>query len=324
MQPSKVPNVEVKNKATELAITIKINQKTRLLSSKSLTHYFVMTVDVDGWSSLLSFYAVDHDSSQADAQVNVKAGIFRLLDLFEKHNILATFFVTGEMARKHSKVVRAIRQKGHEVACHGLIHGKNECLLSRIDQKRRIEEATSIIKEKIGVRPVGFRAPCLRANTDTMAVLLENDYLYDSSLIPTFIPGYYGHLNSSLRPYRLSLNFSDKGRTDELLEIPVSVNPIIPFPLSAAWMRNLGFSWVKFGVKMNFFFGNPVVFYVHPRDVLSLPKVKGVPWHVYRNVGFSAVKMLDGIIKYVKSLEAVFVRAVDLAVMMHVKVGDDL
>lgn len=68
---------------------------------------------------------------------------------------------------------------------------------------------------------------------------------------------------------------------------------------------------------MNFVFGNPVVFYVHPRDVVSLPKVEGIPWHLYRNVGDPTIRMLDAIIRYAKELGARFVRAMDLAQEVH-------
>ena len=289
---------------------------------KTSRNLFIMTVDVDGWSSLLSFYSVNHDPLKADAQVSIKTGVSKLLSLFEKHNMVATFFLTGDMASKHPDAVRSISQKGHEVACHGLLHQKNEGLLEMSEQRRMIGEATRIIEERSGIRPVGFRAPCLRYNEDTFTVLKENGYIYDSSVIPTFIPGYYGRLNLNFRPYWISLGSSGGDRHRKILEIPVSVNPIFPLPLGAAWMRNFGFSWVRFGIKTNFLFGNPVVFYIHPRDVLSLPRVEGIPRHVYRNVGSRSVKMLDDMLGYVRSLDAVFVKAVDLAFLMS-KMGEE-
>ena len=274
---------------------------------------FVMTVDVDGWSSLLEFYAIDHDPFEADFQVSVEDGILRLLQLFEKHEIKATFFVTGKMAQEHVRVIKTICSDDHEVACHGFAHEKNECLLDEANQRQRILEATRIIEEKIGLRPRGFRAPCLRANETTLEILDECGYSYDSSLLPTFVPGYYGHLIAPLKPYHPSSGFMEREGSRKLLEIPVSVNPLFPLPLSAAWMRNLGSLWVKFGVKMNFLLDNPVVFYVHPRDVVSLPKVEGIPWHLYRNVGAPTIRMLGDIIRYTKELGAGFIRTIDLA-----------
>lgn len=296
-----------------LASIAKFHKQQPQTRAESFDRYFIMTVDVDGWSSLLHFYSVNHNPSEADSQVNVEKGILILLRLFEEHGIKATFFVTGEMAQKHAWAVKKTFQNGHEIACHGLAHQKNECLLSRTTQEQKIGEATRIIEERIQVRPEGFRAPCLRVNENTLAVLEENGYVYDSSVIPTFIPGYYGSPGSTFKPYHPSSQSLKKKGSSKLLELPVSVNPVLPLPLNAAWMRNFGTLWVKLGVKTNFFLNNPVVFYVHPRDVLPLPKVEGVPWHLYRNVGDSAVRMLDEIIEYAKKLGARFLKAIDLA-----------
>lgn len=283
------------------------------LIPKPSEKYFVLTVDVDGWSSLLRFYSVDHDPLEADSQVNIEDGILRLLQLFEKHGVKATFFVTGEMAEKHSGVINKICREGHEVACHGLTHEKNECLLSETIQRQKIGEATRKIEERTGRSPIGFRAPCLRANGTTIKILDELGYTYDSSVIPTAVPGYYGSPMAPLKPYHPSGSSIENRGSYKVLEIPVSVNPIFRVPLSGAWMRNLGSLSVEFGIKMNFILGNPVVFYVHPRDVISLPKVEGVPWHLYRNVGDSTMRMLDNLIRYVAELGARFLRASDLA-----------
>ena len=199
------------------------------------------------------------------------------------------------------------------MACHGLTHEKDEFLKTRQEQEQNIKKATQIIQNTMGHRPVGFRAPCLRANETTLKVLEEFGYVYDSSVVPTFVPSYYGYLFAPKKPYYPSASFMSKEGSHKLLEIPVSVNPLLPLPLSAAWMRNLGLSWVKFGIKMNFILGYPAMFYVHPRDVLSLHRVKGVPWHLYRNVGLSSARMLDKVIGYAKKLEAKFMRAVDFA-----------
>jgi len=287
--------------------------KGKLTKQEAIDSCFLMTVDVDGWSSLLSFYSVNHSPLEVDSQVNVKKGIDKLLKLFKSNNIKATFFVTGEIAKLHPSSIRKIHEDGHEVACHGLTHDKNEFLLDESDQRRRIEEATEIIEKIVGARPLGFRAPCLRANSTTLKILEEYGYIYDSSVIPTFIPGYYGVLSAPTRPYHPSPLRMDREGTLKILEIPVSVNPVIPLPLSAAWMRNLGSSWVKFGIKMNLALGNSVMFYVHPRDVLSLPKMNGIPWHLYRNVGNRALEMLNAIINYAKKIGMKFKRTIDFA-----------
>ena len=287
------------------------------LADKFASHKFIMTVDVDGWPSLLHFYGVAYEYSKAEPLEKVEEGLQRLIDLFEKHQIFATFFTTGDMARMHPEMIRKISKKGHEIACHGFLHLKDEYIVSRIEQEKRLKEATDIIEKVVGKRPIGFRAPCLRANEDTFELLSENGYLYDSSMIPTLIPGYYGYLSSDSKPHWL-LNIRNDGFSrKDVLEIPVSVNPLFRVPMSAAWLRNLGATWVKLGVLMNLSFDNPITLYVHPRDVLSLPIIKGVPWHLYHNVGLNTLKMLDEVLSYARNHGASFVRAADLAKVYH-------
>jgi len=262
------------------------------------SNVFIMSVDVDSWSSLLRFYSINHDSSMADFQVGF--GITKLLELFRKHDIKATFFVPGEVAVKNEQIVRVVSQEGHEVGCHGSAHEKNECLLTMSQQMAKIKEATEIIQKQTGRRPKGFRAPCLRANGETVRVLERLGYVYDSSVLPSIVPGYYGYPTFLSKPYHPSFtSLAEKGES-KILEFPVSVNPILRVPFSAAWMRNLGLRWVKLGIRMNFDRANPVVFYVHPRDVTPLPRIKGLPWHVYKNTGYRTIEMLDKIIEYVK------------------------
>ena len=274
--------------------------------NKSIARLFVMSVDVDGWSSLLRFYSIAHDPSEADLQVNVVNGIEKLLHLFAEHDVKATFFVTGEMAKKHPDAIRMIMDDEHEIACHGLYHERNEYLLTREEQKASIEKATNIIENITGRKTLGFRAPCLRANQATLEVLNEIGYLYDSSFLPMLLPGYYGSLSFRFKPYYPSTKYS------EFLEIPISTNPIIPLPFSGSWMRNLGLTWVKFGVRMLFNMKSSVMIYIHPRDVLDLPFVPEVPWHLYRNTGNCCLKMLDELLTFIDKIGGRTTRAMDL------------
>jgi hypothetical protein len=56
---------------------------TRVPSMREENH-FLLTVDVDGWSSLLNYYSVDHNPEIAASLVDVNDGIETLLDLSRK------------------------------------------------------------------------------------------------------------------------------------------------------------------------------------------------------------------------------------------------
>jgi peptidoglycan/xylan/chitin deacetylase (PgdA/CDA1 family) len=266
-----------------------------------------MSVDVDSWSSLLNFYSIEHDADEVEHQVSVEKGLDVLLDLFERNDVKATFFVPGEVAQRHPLKIKEINEKGHEIACHGFLHERNECLLDTDVQRSRIEKSVTIVEEITHRRPVGFRAPCLRANDATLAILCEMGFKYDSSFLPMLIPGQYGSLSFHLKPHLITV----AERT--ILEIPVSTNPLVPLPLSASWMRNFGLLHVKFGIRMLFGRGYPVMFYVHPRDVVNLPRIQDIPWHLYTNVGSRSVEMLGEIFSFVKKSGGRILRAKDFA-----------
>lgn len=267
----------------------------------------VVTVDVDSWSSLLKFYSVPHDLYMAESVVDDEQGLDLLVELFEKYGVKATFFVPGEMVLRHRDKIREIAQAGHEISNHGFLHDRDECFLPKSEQKMLVEKTTELIENATGVRPVGFRAPCLRINSATLEVLSEVGYVYDSTYLPMFLPGEYGSLSFQRKPY---YPMHPKSR---FLEIPVSTNPVGALPFSGSWLRNLGAPWAKVSTKTLFDFGCPAVLYVHPRDVLELPRIKGVPWHIYRQTGRRCLRILEKTIEFAQRLKGKSVRAIDLA-----------
>lgn len=257
---------------------------------------FSMTVDVD-------------PPSPSNPHIDINKGVKGLVDLFDSHRIDATFFLTASIVERFPSAVAGICAGNHEIACHGLDHKGYECLLSRREQRRRIKLATNIIMSATGHRPLGFRAPGFRFNRACLETLQENGYLYDSSMVPTYVPRKYGRPLTPSKPHFLVKN--SKQRTSDLVELPVSVNPLIPFPLGGAWMRTLGLPWTKLGIRANFILGRHVVFYVHPKDVIYAPMESWAPWYYHRNIRLG-MKMLDDLIRYVKKNCGHFLKAGDI------------
>jgi hypothetical protein len=264
-----------------------------------MEQYFVLTIDVDPPLS-------DVPPSR------VKEGLDSLLGLLDRHVIKATFFVPSSVAKKFPVTMREIVDRKHEMACHGLEHDMSETTLDVNKQVKMINEATNTIQSIVGIRPIGFRAPLFLTNKKCWMALRKNGYVYDSSVVCS--PLYNSHrIFLPKKPFRLPLPKTSKGCG--LIEIPVSVNPLLPFPLGGAPMRVLGPEWCKAGIKMNFMFQTPVVFYIHPKDVVSRTygrKWTFRRWVLYRNT-FNGLKMLDEIVKYGKKSGAKFLKACELA-----------
>src|SRR5689334_10263503 len=58
----------------------------------------------------------------AYGRYGAQIGIYRLLDLFRRHNVRATIFIPGWDAERYPEAMQAIAQAGHEVAGHGYLH----------------------------------------------------------------------------------------------------------------------------------------------------------------------------------------------------------
>jgi peptidoglycan/xylan/chitin deacetylase (PgdA/CDA1 family) len=146
------------------------------------------------------------------------AGVMpRILDLLDEHRVKATFFVVGMNAANHPDVMKEIHSRGHELACHGWKHEKITDL-DKEEEQRRLEMTAQAIEKATGTRPVGSRTAGGELSPNTLNLLYENGFLYDSSI-----------RNSDL-PYRLKRPGS---RTEEGLVIVPSYYDMDDFHLFA-------------------------------------------------------------------------------------------
>jgi len=81
----------------------------------------------------------------------------RVLEVLERHQVKATFFVLAANARRHPEVLRAIAARGHTVAIHGVTHRKvhND---SQADVERELSTAIDELTA-LGVPPARLYRP---------------------------------------------------------------------------------------------------------------------------------------------------------------------
>ena len=110
----------------------------------------------------------------------------RLLGLLSDSRVHATFFVLGWVAERYPSLVRRIASDGHEIASHGygheLITAQNPAAF-----REDIRRAKGILEGILSQPVLGYRAPSFSITKDTMwatQVLVEEGYLYDSSIFP--------------------------------------------------------------------------------------------------------------------------------------------
>ena len=180
-------------------------------------------------------------------------GVERTLGLLSACGVTATLFTTAALARARPALVRRMVAAGHELASHAVSHAS-----FRTPDLR----ASRSILEDIGATPVvGFRRPHLRP-TPARAIL-EAGYRYDSSIHPTWVPGRY----NGLRQPRLA--HSEGG----LLRVPLSVTPIIRWPVFWLAFKNLPLSMTRAVVQRILSYDGYCALYFHPWELLDLHAV---------------------------------------------------
>ena len=171
-------------------------------------------------------------------------GMPRLLDLYDRYDVKATFFYTGHIATLYPEVVRMAHERGHEVGSHGLTHevGKAFDILPPDEQLAHLRQSKQILEDIIGEEVISFRAPAARVDKRFPQVLHEAGFKVDSSvssqrLDMMFSFGALKKLHWLTAPRKAyfadSGNIFRKGDSD-ILELPISA---FGFPYIGTFMR---------------------------------------------------------------------------------------
>jgi peptidoglycan/xylan/chitin deacetylase (PgdA/CDA1 family) len=178
-------------------------------------HIACMTFDFDAMSGFIARGMVTPTPiSRGEFGV---VGVQRILDLLERYALCGTFFVPGTVIETYPAVCEAIVAGGHEVGHHGWTHVP-PASLPREEEAAGLARANASIERLCGRRARGYRSPSWDLGPHTIELLLEQGFVYDSSMM--------GHDHS---PYRARVG--DDIRADEpcrfgtpvaLLEMPIS------------------------------------------------------------------------------------------------------
>lgn len=141
-----------------------------------------ISVDLDPVDVHLRGYG--HFGIPPDPLVHDRA-LGRLLELFSRHSVPATFFVLAREVRAETSRAHIIRDAGHEIASHGIDHPASMAALPYEVVRIELEESRRRLEAVTGRRVVGFRAPDWSVGRRVAAALAETGYRYDASLMPT-------------------------------------------------------------------------------------------------------------------------------------------
>lgn len=182
----------------------------------------LISIDLEDWytSAYLRHYVKPHQHIP-----QIEQSTEPILNLFAATGVKATFFVLGDIAKKHPALIQRIASEGHEIASHGYSHTPLWDLTPE-SFYREITETNKLLENITGKKVKGFRAPycSLQHNTAWMLDILESEgFTYDSSIFPmrTIL---YGVNNAPLGKYGItSKNILQHNPDARLTEIPFTL-----------------------------------------------------------------------------------------------------
>lgn len=235
----------------------------------------VFTIDTEDW-----YHANFEDGLfQNDSSVisTVETNVDRYLELFDTHNVKATFFVLGYVVEQHPEMVRKIANQGHEIASHGYAH----MLVYKQtpdEFKDDVYRSKVLLEDTVGKAVLGYRAPSWSITEKSLwalDILEELGFKYNAGIFPT-----QNYLYGIPYAPRFVHDCSIYGKAElKIINVPPATKAFgskgIPFS-GGAYFRLLPERVIEmFTDEINLKENETTVFYLHPREIdPKQPKLK--------------------------------------------------
>jgi peptidoglycan-N-acetylglucosamine deacetylase len=169
-------------------------------------------VDFDGPSHEVG-RGIAPQGAHSWGRYSARCGIPRHIEMLQRQQVPCTFFVPGYDALSHPETVKAIDAAGFEVGAHGWLHEAWD--MPPEEETPLLRRTDDILRQLTGKPVLGWRSPSGRKTANTMRVLKELGYIYDSSDKDYDLP------------YRLRFG---SGRDDWIVELPNNTYSLDDFP----------------------------------------------------------------------------------------------
>lgn len=224
-----------------------------------------MTVDVEDYFHVGAFEKTISSEDWDQLPCRVERNTLKALELFERYNVKATFFILGWVCLRYPALIRKIHALGHEVASHSIGH-QRVTTLSRAEFVEDISKSKKMLEDTIGAAVIGYRAPSFsigEKNFWALECLKEAGYLYSSSIYP-IRHDHYGMPDAPRFAFNPIVG-------SEFLEMPVTTVQIMNKKLpcgGGGYFRLLPYAISKMAMnKVNEKDSEACIFYFHPWEI---------------------------------------------------------
>ncbi|EAH5487828.1 polysaccharide deacetylase [Campylobacter coli] len=265
-------------------------------------------VDIDAVAGWLGSYGGEDSPDDISRGLFAgEVGIPRLLKLFKKYNIPATWFAPGHSIETFPEQMKMIVDAGHEIGAHGYSH-ENPIAMSAKQEEDVLLKSIELIEKISGKKPSGYVAPWWEFSNITNELLLKHGIKYDHSLMHNDFTPYYVRVGDKWTKIDYSKDAKEwmkplvRGQETDLIEIPAnwylddlppmmfikkspnSFGFVSPRDIGQMWIDQ--FDWVYREMDYDIFpmtihpdvSARPQVLLMHERIIEHINKHEGVKW----------------------------------------------
>ncbi|GAB7026166.1 XrtA system polysaccharide deacetylase [Geotalea toluenoxydans] len=259
-----------------------------------------LTIDVEDYFQVTAFAGRVKMADWDNFPIRARENTLRILELLETRSIRATFFILGWLANRLPDLVREIRSRGHEIACHGYSHQ----LVYEIGRERfrqDIRRSKAILEDITGMAVCGYRAPSYSITGRSLwahEILVEEGFTFDSSIFP-IVHDIYGIPGGNRFIHDIET------KSGRLREFPITTLPLQfgrrkwTLPVAGGgYLRLLPAQLVAWAIRrVNEKELQPAVVYFHPWEIdPGQPRIKAGLKSSFRH--YLNLEQMEGKVRY--------------------------
>ena len=235
-----------------------------------------ITVDVEDYFHVQAFAGIVDNRDWNLYPSRVERNTLRLLEMFARRHVRATFFVLGWVAERYPSLVQQICKAGHRVGCHSYAH-RAIYEGNQIEFRNDLRRARHALEDVTGAAVTSYRAPSYSITARTLwalEILGEEGFEYDSSIFP-IVHDHYGIPEAPRFPYVRHLL---SGR--QIKEFPPSTVRILGSNIPVAgggYLRLFPYKVTAWAIRhLNKAEQQPAMVYLHPWELdPDQPRISG-------------------------------------------------
>ena len=127
-------------------------------------------------------------ASLAYGEYGGRAGIWRIMDILNRHGVKGTIDTSGLVAEKFPEALKELHIGGHEIVGHGWANDIAVASLESGQERKMIKDTLDALSSVTGERPCGWVSPGHRHTEHTFGYLVKEGIIWTGDLPGDDIP----------------------------------------------------------------------------------------------------------------------------------------